>query len=588
MKISDLKIEGIKYSAITNINIFEKMHSHGVCNLTLIPDEKFSENEILSWKKQKITVKAEKNIIFSGIITQCRLESDDKKRFLYLTALSLSAMMDFEKKIFTMQSPKKKISDVLKKIAKDFSPAEINVVQDKTVENIIYCDNLTAWEFLKSFAESLGQVLFVDSKTDKIKINLGFKEFKEISEKNLILLSQSISMDFYKKLEANTYSGARSCYFVDTNLYTENILIGAGYGVKYDNQVQAVIASRIYLQEDTLYNEIKIRHKEGCRADSQSVIKSFDRFFYLTGKVLESKDNNVKIQFDCDDKQDKGEAAEIPFESSMSNYFYTMPDVNEKVFVYFDNFIKAAMGAIRAKAVSDSADKKSLKTKNVKMNFDKEKIAFEIGKSKISEGEKVEISAKDIIISAKGDILIQSSAGMMPDNQLIMATPHFVGYGLYTGMMGQPATVQFNPAGSTVGKLPSEIKNSGAKKESVEISDLVKELNKITNTQAKKSENKSSGGGSGGSIKFDGKKSFLAGVKDSSIEAKGSNLNVKTRALIQVGYIPMAGGGTGSGGAKGGNPKNRSDKINIEHGSEDRKRTKEKITPIPDNKNLSR
>ena len=133
MTISDLKIEGIKYSAIININIFEKIHSHGVCNLTLIPDEKFSENEILSWKKQKITVKAEKNIIFSGIITQCRLESDDKKRFLYLTALSLSAMMDFEKKIFTMQSPKKKISDVLKKIAKDFSPAEINVEESTQV-----------------------------------------------------------------------------------------------------------------------------------------------------------------------------------------------------------------------------------------------------------------------------------------------------------------------------------------------------------------------------------------------------------------------------------------------------------------------
>ena len=131
-------------------------------------------------------------------------------------------------------------------------------------------------------------------------------------------------------------------------------------------------------------------------------------------------------------------------------------------------------------------------------------------------------------------------------------------------------------------------KNSSAKKESVELSEIAKELNKITNTKAKKSENNSSGGGSGGSIKISGKKSFFAGVKDSSIEAKGSNLNVKTRALIQVGYIPMAGGGTGSGGAKGGNPKNRSDKINSEHGSQDRKRSKEKISPTPDIKTISR
>ena len=342
------------------------------------------------------------------------------------------------------------------------------------------------------------------------------------------------------------------------------------------------------MRENILYNEIKIRHKEGCRADAASVIKNFDKFFYLTGKVLESKDNNVKIQFDCDEKQDKNEAAEIPFESAMSNYFYTMPDEKEKVFVYVDNILKSAMGTIRLKGVSDSADKKSFKTKNVTMNFDKEKISFEIDKSKVTEGEKVEISAKDIIFSAKGDIIIQSSAEMLPDNQLIMAAPHFTGYGLYVGMMGQPATVQFNPAGSTVGKVTAQIKNSSAKKESVELSDIAKELNKITNTKEKKSEEKNSGGGSGGTIKFDGKKSFLAEVKDSSIEAKGSNLNIKTRALIQVGYIPMAGGGTGSGGAAGGNPKNRSEKINVEHGSEDRKRIKEKISPTPDIKSISR
>ena len=304
--------------------------------------------------------------------------------------------------------------------------------------------------------------------------------------------------------------------------------------------------------------------------------------------MLESKENNVKIQFDCDEKQDKGEAAEIAFESAMSNYLYSMPDEKEKVFVYADNFYKSAMGTIRTKNVSEDADKKSFKTKNVALNFDKEKILFETGKQKILEGEKVEITAKDINFSAKGDIFIQSSAGMLPDNQLIMTAPQMAGYAAYLATLGQPATVQFNPAGSTVGKLPAEIKNSGSKKESVELSEIAKELDKITGRKNKNSSEKNSGGGSGGSIKFDGKKSFLAQVKDSSIEAKGSNLNVKTRALYQVGYIPMAGGGTGSGGVGGGNPKNRSDKINVEHGSEDRKRTKEKITPTPDIKNISR
>ena len=193
-----------------------------------------------------------------------------------------------------------------------------------------------------------------------------------------------------------------------------------------------------------------------------------------------------------------------------------------------------------------------------------------------------------MIISSKGDILIQSAGAMMPDNQLTMAATHMAGYAQYLAGLGQPATVQFNPAGGTVGKLPMEIQNAGTKKEDVELSDLAKELDKITG-RTSKSENKAGGGGSGGTLKLDAKKSALIQVKDSSIEMKGSDLNVKTRALMQVGYISMPGGGTGSlSKFEGGSPKNRSDAINVEHGREDRDRTKEQVEPTPDNKTISR
>lgn len=591
MTIGDLKVEGISYQRIINLDIIEKIHTHGICNLTVIPDKNLDTKKILSWQKTKITVRAQKKIIFCGIISQCYLEKNSAEIFLRITALTLSVLMDFSQKKFTFQSPKKKISDVLKKIEKNYKPAEINFWKDSTVENFLYCNNLTDWEFLKNFAESNGQILFADSKTDKLRVSMGFKPFKEFSfDKNVKLLRQSVPMNFYKKLEANTYSSARSCYFLDQTFFTYDVKIGAGYGVKFENQVQAVILSRIYLSNNFLCNEITLRHAEGCRASAEDVMKHFDEFFYLTGKVLESKDNFVKVQFDCDKKQSKDDAQKIPYESNLSNYLYTMPDEKEKIFVYVDNIRQAAMGTLRTKNISDAAEKKSFKIKKAELNFDKEKISFSSEKSsELTEGDSVKLSAKkNIIFSSKGDIIIQSAAGMLPDNQLVMAAPHFAGYAAYTATLGQPATVQFNPAASTVGKLPAQIKNSGAKKESVELSDLAKELNKITNTKEKKSENKNSNG-SGGKIKIEAKKSSLIKVKDSSVEMKEKNLNVKTRALMQVGYIPTPGGGTGSlSKFEGGTPKNRSDKINVEHGSQDRKRSKEKISPVPDNKNISR
>lgn len=592
MTIGDLKIEGVEYHQILNIEIIEAAHSHAICKLNFIADNKTDTKKILHWNKTQIKVKADKDIIFCGIIQSCTLETRLEGNFLFVTALSLSSQLESARRTMSFQNAKKKFSDILAVVKKNYASSDLSSANDAAISELIYRENLTDWEFLKELAERHGQILFTNSKTDKLQIILGFKAFKEFKlEDSVKLLRRAVPMEFYKRLESNTYEGARSAYFAETTLLTYDTKIGAGYGVNFENAVQAVISSHVYTFENVLLNEITLRHAEGCRADAFDVLKHFDKFYYITGAVLESKDTNVKIQFDCDEKQSKDEALDIPYESCANNYLYTMPDEKDKVFVYVDKIRQAAMGSLRAKEVSEAAENRSFKVaKNAALIFDPKKTSFTAAeKTELTQEDGVKLNTpKDIIISSKGDILIQSAGAMMPDNQLTMAAPHMAGYAQYLAGLGQPATVQFNPAGSTVGKLSNTIQNEGAKKEAVELSDLAKELDKITGRKSK-NENKSSGGGSGGTLKLEGKKSALIQVKDSSIEMKGSDLNVKTRALIQVGYIPMAGGGTGSlSKFEGGSPKNRSDSINIEHGREDRARVKEQVKPTPDNKTISR
>ena len=590
--LGDLKIEGVEYKQLLGIEIFEKVGAHGRCEISLIVDEKFDAQKILSWEKTQIKVTADKDIIFCGIISQCQMSSRLNATYLTVTAQSLSIKLNSARKSATFQSAKKKLSTILSEVEKEYKPAEISFRKDDTIAEIICRRNLNDWEFLTELAERRGEILFADSKTDKLRISFGFKSFKEIEvEESARLVCHSVSMDFYKRLEANTYEGARASYFVDTTLLTHNVTIGVGYGVNYEDKAQAVISSHVYVFENVLFNEIILRPAEGCRADAWDVVKHFDDFYFLTGKVLEAKDTNVKIQFDWDEKQDKNDALDIPFESPASNYLYTMPDVDDKVFAYVDHIRLAAMGSLRAKEVSEAAENRSFKIKDAALIFDPKKTEFNAAEknSMVEEGDVKFTSAKDIIFSAKGDIIIQSAQGLMPDNHLNMVGAHMAGYAQYLAGLGQPATVQLNPAASTVGKVVSSITGEGSKAEAVELSDLAKELDKLTGRQDKNSEQKNSGGGSGGSLKIDAKGSTLLQVQDSSIEMKGSNLNVKTPALMQVGYIPMAGGGTGSlSQFAGGNPKNRSEKINVEHGKEDRSRVKEKVSKTPDDKQISR
>ena len=591
MTITDIKVEGLDYKELTSIDITETAHAHGICELSFILSKTLDAAQLLKLDKTKITVKVNKDIIFCGIINRCGLVERVGRNILNVTALSLSSQMESARKSKTYQSDKKKCSDIANDVAKSYSAAEIDCWKDETISELIYRDNLTDWDFLKNLAERHGQILFVDSKIDKLKISIGFKAFKEFEPEDLPkLLSRNISIDFFSRLEQNTYAGARTSYFFDTTLETPELNIGVGSAVKYENKTQAVIASKIFVIENNLSNRITLRPAEGCRADAWDVMKHFDEFYYLTGKVLESKDNDVKIQFDCDESQNKDEALNIPFESNVNNYLYTMPDDGEKVLVYVDRIRQAAMTSLRTKAVEDKPENRSFKIKTASMIFDPKKFSFVAAdKTELKHEDGTNFTTdKNITFSSKGDIIIQSAQGLVPDGQLNMVAPHSTGYTQYLAGLGQPATVQFNPEGSTVGQVDSQIKNAGSKAEPVELSELAKELDKITGRKDKKSDEQKSDGGSGGNLKLDGKKNSLLQVKDSSIEMEGSNLNVKTRALIQIGYIPMAGGGTGSlTKFEGGNPKNRSEKINVEHGSEDRSRIKENITPTPDDKKLS-
>ena len=150
----------------------------------------------------------------------------------------------------------------------------------------------------------------------------------------------------------------------------------------------------------------------------------------MTGKVLESKGTNVKIQFDCEERQSKDDALDIPFETGAGNYLYNMPDDGEKIFVYVDKLRQAALLTLRTKEVGDDYKNRSFKVKESSLVFDPKKFSFAVA------GDKTEMKHKDgtsiktdkkITFEAKGDIYIQSAQGLVPDNQLTMIAPPMIG-----------------------------------------------------------------------------------------------------------------------------------------------------------------
>ena len=134
--IGDIKIEGVAYKQLIDIEIFETIGQHGTCQILLMVDEKLDAKTILNWNKTQIKVKADKDIIFCGIISQCRLENRIGTNYLNVTVKSLSCKLETARKSMTFQNAKKKFSDILSIVEKEYKLDPFTEVTSRVVANV--------------------------------------------------------------------------------------------------------------------------------------------------------------------------------------------------------------------------------------------------------------------------------------------------------------------------------------------------------------------------------------------------------------------------------------------------------------------
>lgn len=105
---------------------------------------------------------------------------------------------------------------------------------------------------------------------------------------------------------------------------------------------------------------------------------------------------NVKVHFDVNESQSEAEACWIPYENSVNNYMYSMPDVGDRVFVYHEeNGKKMAQGSVIMQAGRQG-----------------------INSSVITMSDEAGISihsTQDIVFEAKQDIKVQAAQGETPE-----------------------------------------------------------------------------------------------------------------------------------------------------------------------------
>ena len=109
--------------------------------------------------------------------------------------------------------------------------------------------------------------------------------------------------------------------------------IGVGCELQGELRSYAVIGSRITSDGDLLENRLTLTDPVGAvpvNGKKTTLLSTV-----LTGQVLEVQGVEVLVKFSSD-----GPAAGtrwIPYESSIGNYFYCMPNIGDQVFAYYQN-----------------------------------------------------------------------------------------------------------------------------------------------------------------------------------------------------------------------------------------------------------
>lgn len=321
---------------IENIQICEQVNEHGVMIVRFLTEDKVESNDVVRYQGSKVLLKVkEEETIFCGICRKIHLISQNQYAEIELTADTLSIETDKEKctKVFQDKSKTfgKVMSQGIGKKNHNFLDYESGL-KNKKVEEILSQKDETDWEFDRRIANRYQKLLFVNSKDEGGKVHIGNIPFRILEPG--IILDQCIVRDVDKarKLQGNSIPKASVFEYENVVLTVSNLAIGVGYGVKWDNRTQIVVKSTITCKDQLLQNEITLANAEGLTPSEEQIIEAASFSRVLEGTVQAVKKNYVQVAFENEDNKPQW----IPYVHTAGNYFYTMPDVGDKVSVYYE------------------------------------------------------------------------------------------------------------------------------------------------------------------------------------------------------------------------------------------------------------
>lgn len=317
----EIRIETvIPIEDLQDLSMEIKKDSHAVISLTGFLSEKDGETALLHpFENTDLKVWTGDKLLFRGLIREVQVCREGNGYQIFLQGISQTARLDYEKKNRTFQNSNSTYQEVMREVLKDTADADLNFfADDRKTGSPLYQIEETDWEFIRRLASHLETSIVPFALTGKPEVSIGLPTGRIHNQEALDAYGESVWFDKEKK---------SLCRRVRTYKDLE-----IGDQVKWEGMRYTITEKSCQLDKGLLSFKYQMSEKAPFSVKPYENTETNGRL--LPAKVLETREEQVKVKFDIDKEQSVEEAYWYPWEPDAGNLMYCMPEKGEKIYIY--------------------------------------------------------------------------------------------------------------------------------------------------------------------------------------------------------------------------------------------------------------
>lgn len=322
------------FLTIHKCNIHAKYGEHTRAEIIGIVKSEDVKAMLPTIKEEKIEIinrdeNGREEILFVGMIERLEMKEEGQYATLSMKALSYTWKMDMQRKSRSFQNLSKTYRNVMEEIMQEYGAEMLWSIPDKQLTYPLIQYEETDYCFVKRILSHLkADMIAIDSQA-KICCCMGLDKGKKVG---------AIDLSQY----------AHSFFLFQGNSMKQKIWEKKLVGCEIENIDFIRVGDSLSLQGSTYYvmeMNAETRNNVLCCTCVVFPEKCFEvekihadtlRGTVITGKVLETTQEKMKLHLDIDKEQPCEEAYDFSWKPITGNMFYCMPEKGTKAALYFD------------------------------------------------------------------------------------------------------------------------------------------------------------------------------------------------------------------------------------------------------------